>query len=158
MTIKLNYGVEFGKCDASDVFEWEVELSPAEESAYCEAKASGIALEKVPILAKLLERESEKIEEQTIEELIDAEDEYAMECQGKTEVDVDEINQLVHSRDPHAIEYFDLGDLDDEELEAWDAAYELDKLPLVEDFIEDFEPTSPFDAGWTLNVWFPEED
>ena len=31
MTITLNYGVVFGKCDASDVFEWEVELDEKQE-------------------------------------------------------------------------------------------------------------------------------
>ena len=39
--------------------------------------------------------------------------------------------------------------------EEWDA-YDLDEedIPTIADFKEDFEPESPYDCGWTLNVQF----
>ena len=80
-----------------------------------------------------------------------------MECQGETEVDPDEINDLIADRDPHALEYFGLTDADEDTLDEWDAN-DLDELPLIKDFEEDFEPYSPFDDGWTLNVQFVEPD
>lgn len=86
--------------------------------------------------------------------MIDCGDEYAMECTGQMEMDPDELNGLVADRDPHALEFFGLTEADEEELEEWDA-HDLDKLPLRCDFEEGFEPYSPFDEGWILNVQFP---
>jgi hypothetical protein len=84
---------------------------------------------------------------------IDNGDEYTIECQGMAEVDTDEINDLIADRDPHALAFFGLEDADDEELDEWDAN-DLDELPLIKDFVEDFEQYSPYDEGWTLNVEF----
>ena len=56
---------------------------------------------------------------------------------------------MVKNRDPYALEFFGLLDADDEELEDWDADF-LDEIPTIADFIEDFEPYSPFDEGWSL--------
>ena len=41
----------------------------------------------------------------------------------------------------------------DEEIEEWDA-YDLDEIPMINDFEEDFEPSSPYDCGWDLHVEF----
>ena len=58
-------------------------------------------------------------------------------------------------RDPYTLAFFALRDADDEELEAWDA-YDLDddEVPTIAQFRKDFEPCSPFDAGWILTVEF----
>ena len=82
-----------------------------------------------------------------------------MECQGETEVDPDEINDLVANRDPYTLEFFGLTDATDDELDEWDAN-DLDELPLIKEFEENFEPSSPFDCGWSLHVEFvdPNED
>lgn len=154
MTIMLNYGFVFGKCDGSDIFEWEVELNEQQEAAYKRAMMTGASFEDFPELEALCEDVTPEIEEQELENFIDAGDEYTLECLGEIEVDPDEINQLVHERDEHAIEFFGLSELTDEELENWDAN-DLDQLPLVKDFEEDFEPESPFE-GYILNVWIPE--
>ena len=81
------------------------------------------------------------------------EDEYVMECQGLAPMDEDELNDLVEARDPHALAFFDLTEASDEELEEWDA-YDLEEIPTIAEFQADFEPYSPYDAGWTLHVEF----
>ena len=76
-----------------------------------------------------------------------------MECQGVAPMDQDELNDLVAARDPHALAFFGLTEATDEELEEWDA-YDLDEVPTIAEFQVDFEPYSPYDAGWTLHVEF----
>ena len=76
-----------------------------------------------------------------------------MECKGVAPMDEDELNELVAARDPHALAFFGLTEVTDEELEEWDA-YDLDEVPTIKDFKEDFEPYSPYDEGWSLNVQF----
>ena len=97
--------------------------------------------------------EDEEIEEEEIAMGIENEDEYVLKCQGLLEMDPDELNDLIANRDPHALEFFGLEDADDDELDEWDAN-DLDELPLIKDFVEDFEPYSPYDEGWDLNVRF----
>jgi hypothetical protein len=81
------------------------------------------------------------------------EDEYVMECQGLAPMDEIELNELVAARDPHTLAFFGLENASDEELEAWDA-YDLEAVPAIADFQENFEPCSPYDTGWTLHVEF----
>lgn len=152
-TVQLRYGVTFGKCDSSDWIDWEVDLTDEEATAYDKAIANKEALNNVPELQDVLRRAYEDIEDEEISMGIDNEDEYVMECQGLAEVDPEEINDLIADRDPHALSYFGLEDADDEELDEWDAN-DLDELPLIKDFVEDFEPYSPYDEGWSLNVEF----
>ena len=95
----------------------------------------------------------EEIEDEEISMGIDNGDEYTMECQGVAEVDPDEINDLIADRAPHALAFFGLEDADDNELDEWDAN-DLDEFPLIKDFVEGFEPYSPYDEGWILNVEF----
>lgn len=156
-TVELNYYVDFGTGDGSDWLDWEVDLTDEEEQAYDKAIADGIPLEDVAELQGALDRAYKEIEEEEIGNYLDQEDEYVMECQGETEVDPDEINDLIADRDPHALEYFGLTDADEDTLDEWDAN-DLDELPLIKDFDENFEPYSPFDDGWTLNVQFVEPD
>ena len=154
-TVEVQYGVVFGKCDASDWCEFEVELTDEEEAIYDHAVENEIPLEDVPELQDALRRAYDEIEEMEIQNGLDMEDEYVMECQGTLPMDLDELNQLVADRDPHALAFFGLEEAAEEELEEWDA-YDLDEedIPTIADFQEDFEPESPYDCGWILNVQF----
>ena len=151
--VELRYGVTFGKGDSSDWIDWEVELTDEEEAIYDNAIENEIPLNEIEELEGALQRAYEEIEDEEISMSIDFEDEYVMECQGLLEVDPDEINDLIADRDPHALAFFGLDDADDDELDEWDAN-DLDELPLIKDFVEGFEPRSPYDEGWTLNVEF----
>lgn len=150
---ELRYYVTFGKCDSSDDIPWEVDLTDEEEIAYENAIANKTPLNEVPELQDALQRAYKDIEEQEISMGIDNGDEFVLECQGEIEMDPEELNSLVAERDPHTLAFFGLTDADDEELEEWDAN-DLDELPLIKDFVEDFEPESPYDQGWDLNVYF----
>ena len=151
--VELRYGVTFGKGDSSDWIDYEIDLTDEEAAAYDKAIAEGRSLDNVPELQDALQRAYEEIEEMEIENGIDMEDEYVMECQGLAPMDEDELNDLVEARDPHALAFFDLTEASDEELEEWDA-YDLEEIPTIAEFQEDFEPYSPYDAGWTLHVEF----
>lgn len=160
ITVELQYGVVFGKCDASDWIEWEIDLAGEAEAAYLKAKRFHMPFDVFPELEAALSDAYSEIEAQEIENSIEFDDEYVQECIGRYSVDPDDINDLVANRDAHALEFFGLTDLSEEELDERDAN-ELDELPDVCDFDEDFEPSSPFDGGWILNVEFvehPEED
>lgn len=160
MVVDLQYGVCFGKGDSSDWIDWEVSLNDEEEKAYIIAKKLRLPFEDFSILKKVLEEAKEEIADSEIENLMDYDDEYVKECQGRVPVDPDEINTLVAQRDANAMEVFDLYDLSDEELDTWDAN-ELDELPDICDFDPDFEPTNPFEEGYQLFVEFtehPEEE
>ena len=151
--VELRYGVIFGKGDSSDWMEWEVGLTEEEAKIYDEAIANGEPLDEVEGLQDALQRAYEEIEEEEIQMGIENEYEYVLECQGLAEVDPYEINDLIADRDPHALAFFGLEDADDDELDEWDAN-DLDELPLIKDFNEGFEPYSPFDEGWSLNIEF----
>ena len=151
--VELRYGVTFGKGDSSDWIDYEIDLTDEEAAAYDKAIAEGRSLDNVPEVQDALQRAYEEIEEMEIENGIDMEDEYVMECQGLAPMDEDELNALVAARDPHALAFFGLTEATDEGLEEWDA-YDLDEVPTIKDFKEDFEPYSPYDEGWSLNVHF----
>ena len=151
--VELRYGVTFGKGDSSDWIDYEIDLTDEEAAAYDKAIAEGRSLDNVPELQDALQRAYEEIEEMEIENGIDMEDEYVMECQGLAPMDEDELNDLVEARDPHALTFFNLTEATDEELEEWDA-YDLEEIPTIAEFQADFEPYSPYDAGWTLHVEF----
>ena len=155
--LKLHYSVTFGTGDGSDCFEWEEALEDDEEAAYLDAIRNKLELNSIEALQPAVDRAYADIEAQEIDNFLDCDDPYVMECQGIYEVDPDTINELVAEKDPHAIEYFELQNLSDEELAKWDAR-NLDELPQVRDFDQDFEPYSPFDQGWTLNVEIDEPD
>ncbi len=152
-TVEIRYGVTFGKCDSSDWIDWEIDLTDEEEEIYDNALANKKSLNDIPELQDALCRAYEEIEEEEIAMGIENEDEYVLKCQGLLEMDPDELNDLIANRDPHALEFFGLEDADDDELDEWDAN-DLDELPLIKDFVEDFEPYSPYDEGWGLNVRF----
>ena len=153
-TVELQYGAVFGKGDGSDWFPWEITLTGTEEATYLRAKKLWLDPNECPELQGVLADAYEEIKEQETQAMIDCGDEYAMECTGQVEMDPDELNDLVADRDPHALEFFGLSEADEDELEEWDA-HDLDELPLRCDFEEGFEPYSPFDEGWILNVQFP---
>lgn len=152
-TVEIRYGVTFGKGDSSDWLESEVDLTDEEERIYDDAVENGILLEEVPELRAALQRAYDEIEYMEIEAAIDAEDEYTLECQGLAPMDADELNDLIADRDPHALAFFELENASEDELDEWDA-YDLDEIPTIAEFQEDFEPSSPFDGGWRLSVEF----
>ena len=151
--VPIRYGVTFGKGDSSDWIDYEVELTDEEITAYCAALMKKIPLDSVVELEDALQRAYVEIEEMEIQNGIDMEDEYVLECQGLAPMDENELNELVADRDPHALAFFGLEDADDENLDEWDA-YDLEEVPTIAEFQEDFEPYSPYDAGWTLHVEF----
>ena len=155
--VELYYYVNFGCGDSSEYFEWDITLEGKAEEAYLKAKKLDLPFEDFEELKAVLDMAYKEIEEQEIENYIDLEDEYVMECTGRHPADPETINELVAKRDPYTLEFFDLDELDEEELEAWDAN-KLDEfeLPDVCDFEENFEAVSPFDDGWTLKVFFAE--
>lgn len=152
-SVEVRYGVTFGKCDSSDWIDYEVELTDEEAVAYDEAIESETPLADVPALKDALNRAYEEIEEMEIQNGVDMEDEYVLECQGLAPMDKDELNDLVAERDVHALAFFGLEDADEEKLDEWDA-FDLEKVPTIAEFQEDFEAYSPYDAGWTLHVEF----
>ncbi len=151
--VELRYGVTFGKCDSSDWIDWNIELTDEEEIAYDNAIANEEPLNEVPELQAALQRAYEEIEKEEISNGLKYEDEYVMECQGMAPMDANELNDFVAGRDAHALAFFGLTDADDDELDEWDAN-DLDELPLIKDFVEGFEPYSPYDEGWILRVEF----
>lgn len=155
--VEIQYGVTWGKGDSSEWIDETFELTDEEAEIYDRAIADGILLEDVPELQKALDRAYAEIEEMEIQNGIDMEDEFVMECQGLAPMDQEELNDFIAERDPHALAFFGLEDASDEELEAWDA-YDLEDVPTIADFQEDFEPSSPYDVGWSLSVRFVEAD
>ena len=153
MIVQLRYGVTFGKGDSSDWIDWKIELTDEEAAIYEHAVANQIPLNEVLELQDALQRAYEEIEEEEISMGIDNGDEYVLECQGEAEMDPYELNDLIADRDPHALEFFGLSDADEDELDEWDAN-DLVELPLIKDFVEGFEPYSPYDEGWSLYVEF----
>ncbi len=154
-TLTLYYYVSFGKGDSSESMDWKVDLNDEQAAAYKRAVMTGTEIEEVEELSGVLDEVYEELKEQEEENALHAEDEYAMECLGEKEMDADELNDLVHDGDEHAIKFFGLENLSEDELQEWDAN-ELDELPKMKDFDEDFEPCSPFDQGWSLVVKAPE--
>lgn len=152
-TVPIQYGVTFGKGDSSDWIESELDLTDEEAAIYDKALAEDIPFEDIPELQEALNRAYEEIEEIEIQNGIDLDDDYVLECQGLLCMDEDELNELVAARDPHALAFFGLTEASDEELEVWDA-YDLDEVPTIAEFREDFEPCSPFEEGWLLHVEF----
>ena len=151
MVVDIRYFVRFGRLDSSNWINWEIILNDEEAEAYNNAVANKIPLNDVPKLEDALYRAYKEIEEVEIEYGIDNGDEYVRECQGEIPMDADELNDLVAARDAHALEFFGLTGADEDEIDAWDA-YDLDELPYINEFVENFEPYSPFSEGWDLIV------
>lgn len=150
---ELVYYCVFGKCDYGDECEWEVELTAEEERLYDDALKNGKDPNEADELQAALQRAYKQIEEEEIQNLLDMEDEYTLECLGLCEADPDEINERVQSGDAFTLKALGLEEAEEEELEDFDA-YDLDELPAVRDVFEEFEPQSPFEAGWDLLVRF----
>ena len=157
MNITLNYGVTFGKGDSSDVMEWDVELEEKEEKLYTRARMTGKDFEDIPELKAVLDEVYDDVAAEELDSLRWMDDEFTKECLGEVEMDPDQLNELVHAADPYALSFFGLEEATEEELAEWDA-YDLDDIPYICVFQDDFEPKSPFDNGWELNVWFPFND
>lgn len=159
-TVKLKYRITFGKGDSTDWREWNITLYGEADDQYFWDKMLRLSLYNDPALKGVLSAAYKEIEEEEIANGIKSDDEYTKACQGYIPVNEEEINALVAARDPYTLEFFGLSGLSDEELDDWDAS-ELENLPYVRDFDEDFEPESPFDGDYSLIVDFvdwPDEE
>lgn len=159
--ITFNYYVSFGKGDGSETMTWEAMLTEEEEQAYLKAKIMRESLDSVPELQAVYNRVKEEVEEEEASNLaFYGGDEEVREMLGLVQVDEEEIERLVRSRDPYTWKYFELSEMSDEELAAW-SVKSLGQLPDVCEFVEDFEPENPFDSYVDLCLDFkdnPEED
>ena len=151
--VKIQYCVTFGAGDSSDWLDYELELTDEEEIIYNNAIENKIPLNSITELENALDRVYSEIEEMEIQNNLAYGDEYTAECQGNYEMDPDDLNELIADRDPYALEFFGLTDASEDELDKWDAN-NLEELPLVRDFDEDFEEESPFDEGWSISLEF----
>lgn len=159
MVITVRYRVEAGKYGGSgEECEWKLKSPNKEyEESYKRAVMTGADLEDVPELQRMCEEARREIEGYELKRLADAgEDYFVLECLGETEMDPDELNGLVRRRDPHAIRFFGLEGMKDGDLEKWDSA-EAGRIPLVKEFVENFTPRNPFECGYKLTVWLPDD-
>lgn len=145
----LGYRVVFGTSDASDWYYWRVVLEGKEEEAYRRAERLRIPFNEIPTLNKVEKAVRKAIEEEEWD-VIRAEDHLA-KLAGEVPVDPDRINDLVAARDLYTLEFFDLKQLSEKELEDWDANH-LDFIPCVCDFERDFVPTVPEEKDWKLEI------
>lgn len=150
---EMHYGVTFGKGDSSDWIEYYADFTPEEQEIYDHCLLMRRNPNEEPGLKAALERAEEDIRETEEDNCVEYDDEYAMECLGRVKMETDTLNDLVHGRDENALEFFHLEDATDEEIDAWDAdELSYSEIPEVRDFDPDFEPESPFDNGWILNL------
>ena len=152
--LTFRYSADFGDCDGSDEQEYELELTHSEAEAYHRALKNGTELWDVPELDPALERARAEIIRMETDNARAMGDEYALQCLGEAPVSAEELNELVYARDPAILAFLGLTGLSDEELDAWDAS-SLKQRPMRRDFDPDFEPMSPFECDWCLNVDFP---
>ena len=120
MRVILNYKVKAGKYDNNDdVFEWIVDSPNKElEEAYTRAIMTGTYLEDVPEFKALCEQERSKIEKHVLQEMSKDGDEYSvLEALGEVKMDLDELNNLVHSKDSHALKFFGLEGMSADQLQ-----------------------------------------
>ncbi len=95
------------------------------------------------------------IQDALVKHAIEFGDEYVLKCYGLLPVDATRVNELIAQRDKHALKFFGLESSSEDELNNWDAN-NLEKLPLVKDFEEDFKPIQPIYDKW--NVYHPDYD
>lgn len=152
-SVKIRYCTVFGKLHTSEWTEYSYDLTDEEAELYEHAVANKTPLRDVPALQEALWGAYDEIEKAELRIGIETEDEYVMECQGLAPMDTEELNELVADRDPDALAFFGLVGLSDEELDEWDAD-ELEEIPTIAEFHKDFEPYSPYDEGWILQVEF----
>lgn len=158
----IKYYESYGRCGGGATCEMEFSLTAKEREIYDrelkrikkeklaedpELSADDVELEDddldclsdVPELAKALERAEKEVMEY---EMSEYDNEELREDLGEVEMDIDKLNELVHNRDPHALKFFKLEKASKKKIEEWDAD-ELDEIPLVKDFEEDFKPNYP---------------
>jgi len=156
--VTVKYYMSYGKCDCGPVCELDVELTKEEQKIY-DSELQNIKNQKAkelnidPSEVELTDDDIDSLNNHPAlhEALLRAEkeacdyeiseygNEEIMEALGEVPMDSEELNELVHNKDPHAIKFFGLEKASEEEIEEWDADY-LDDLPNVCDFKENFEP------------------
>lgn len=159
MDITVNYRIGTGKYGGSgEVCEWTMKSPDAEFwKAYTRAVMTGEDFEDVPELQRICADARREIGEYELKKLVSSgEDYFVLECLGETEMDPDELNGLVRKKDPHALRFFGLEGMSQADLEKWDSA-EAGRIPLVKEFDGNFKPRNPFECGYTLDVWLPDD-
>lgn len=155
MELPIMYNVTFGKGDGSEDIDYDEIIVPEDQIddvMYTLLTEGEDGLEKFSFIDEQCHEAYLDIEQNCIDDLVYSDDPYAVKCCGTEEKDIDELNDLVHSRNKHALAYFGLADASDDEIDKWDAK-DLAELPTVADFDEDFEYKSPFDGGYDLSVF-----
>ena len=142
--VSLTYSVVFGKGDGSDVMEYEYSVSGELEKKYLRAKMLRLDPNEVESLEDILSEAYDDIEDEVISDLSDADDPVILEAKGECPMEYSDMVELLDNRDPKALEYFLIDDASEEELQEmennnWENL-DLDDLPYVCDFYEDFEP------------------
>jgi hypothetical protein len=80
--VNLLYYVNFGKGDSSDWISYSIKLTNEEFAIYDDAIKNKLKLNAIPELTHILNRAYAEIEEMEIQNGIDNEDEFVLECQG----------------------------------------------------------------------------
>ena len=150
--IELEYFVDFGG-DYSDTIPFDATLTDKEAALYEEAIRLRRDPNEVAGLQHALARAYREIERIEIESYLDTEDEYVMKCLGYQPIDEMRLWKLISERDPHTLKYFGLTKLSDDGLAKWNP----EDLPPVCEIDASFEPVSPFDEDWRLEVRFINE-
>ena len=152
--VEVKYYVVFGKGDGTEHFSYDFELDDETEAVYDKAIELEEPFENFPELTSALQDAYDEIEEMESSNLADLDEEYS--DLSDVEMDTEDLNDLVHQRNPHALKFFHLENATDEEIEEWDAN-DLDNLPTHLEFDEYYKPLNPFDNGISLTVYFAED-
>ena len=103
MLVPLSYTVSFGRLDAGDPMEWEINLNDEETAAYNDALLLRKPFGDYPILKEALKRAYEEIMEHEFNRFKEEGEETwgdpYRECAGKYPVNKKEIEGLVRSKD-----------------------------------------------------------
>lgn len=153
MTVDVIYEVKRNDGSDDEMFLMETELTEEEEQIVLQAGKLRKSLNSIESLNEARMREYGFVERTLTYDALEQGNKYVMECIGNNPVDPDELNDLVHSRNKEAIEFFGFEDMSDEELLQWDA-HKMKLLPPEYFFRPEAE--GPFDLKWELISRFPE--
>lgn len=154
--IKVQYYVVFGRGDCSDTQEIEISLNEDEIKAYKKAYEEEIPLEDIEELKNVLNRAYLEACEIETDNLIYSGDPDAAEYVGRIDVTKEDLEARVHNKEKKALEFLELNDLSDEELEKWNADG-LDEMPCLYEVDSNYDDINLFDELYTLKVYFTEE-
>ena len=153
MTVDVIYEVNHNDGSEEELFLMETELTEEEAALYNEAVEQGKSLNQVEGLKEAAGREYKYVARALTYQALELGNPYVNECIGSHIMDPDRLNELVHGRDPVALEFFGFENMSDEKLALWDAK-QMDMLP--PEYFFDAEAAGPFEQKWSLTARFPE--